>query len=128
MGKERRNTTMTLHSKVPLLLVTTDDVLSPTYTEEKRTSARDLLQKTWRTVCSLRVQRTLAWLIVLAFIITDIVLVGEHALVRYQAYHADAFDLGNLDQAVWNTLHGHPLRFTNRGLDWYGPPTRLGVH
>src|SRR5262249_20547161 len=38
------------------------------------------------------------------------------------------FDLGNLDQAVWNTLHGHPFRFTNRGNDWLGPPTRLGIH
>jgi uncharacterized membrane protein len=117
-----------LHTKTRLLLVTPDHVLSPTYTGEKRNSSSDLLQKTWRTLCSLRVQRTLAWLIVLTFIVTDIVLVGQHALVRYQAYHADAFDLGNLDQAVWNTLHGHPLRFTNRGLDWYGPPTRLGVH
>jgi len=117
-----------LHTKTHLLLVTPDHVLSPTYTGEKRNSSSDLLQKTWRTLCSLRVQRTLAWLIVLTFIVTDIVLVGQHALVRYQAYHADAFDLGNLDQAVWNTLHGHPLRFTNRGMDWYGPPTRLGVH
>lgn len=54
--------------------------------------------------------------------------VGQHALVRYQAFNADAFDLGNMDQAVWNTLHGHPFRFTNRGLDWFGPPTRLGIH
>ncbi len=118
MGKEK-NTTIMLHTKTHLLLVTPDHVLSPTYTGEKRNSSSDLLQKTWRTLCSLRVQRTLAWLIVLTFIVTDIVLVGQHALVRYQAYHADAFDLGNLDQAVWNTLHGHPLRFTNRGLDWY---------
>jgi uncharacterized membrane protein len=116
------------HTKAHLLLVTSDHVLSPTYTKEKRNSSSELLQKTWRTLCSLRVQRTLAWLIVLTFIVTDIVLVGQHAIVRYQAYHADAFDLGNLDQAVWNTLHGHPLRFTNRGMDWYGPPTRLGVH
>jgi hypothetical protein len=33
-----------------------------------------------------------------------------------------------MDQAVWNTLHGHLLRFTNRGIDWYGPPIRLAVH
>jgi uncharacterized membrane protein len=53
---------------------------------------------------------------------------GQRALVRYQSYQASAFDLGNMDQAVWNTLHGHPFRFTNRGLDWQGPPTRLGIH
>ncbi len=67
-------------------------------------------------------------MIVLVLIAMDIALVGQHALVRYQSYHAYAFDLGNFDQAVWNTLHGHPLRFTNRGFDWFGPPTRLGVH
>jgi uncharacterized membrane protein len=65
---------------------------------------------------------------VLTLIVVDSALVGQHALVRYQSYHADAFDLGNMDQAVWNTLHGHPLRFTNQGMDRYGPPTRLGVH
>ncbi len=73
-------------------------------------------------------QRILSWLIVLAAIALFIVLVGQHTLVRYQTYRAQAFDLGNMDQAVWNTLHGHPFRFTNRSLDWYGPPTRLGIH
>jgi uncharacterized membrane protein len=82
----------------------------------------------WHVLCSLSAQRALAWAIVLMFVAADIALVGQHALVRYQSYHADAFDLGNMDQAVWNTLHGHLLRFTNRGADWFGPPTRLGVH
>lgn len=78
-------------------------------------------------------QRTNLWLkvawigLAVAFVI-DVALVGQHALVRYQSYHADAFDLGNMDQAAWNTLHGNPFRFTNRGLDWQGPPTRLGQH
>jgi len=75
-----------------------------------------------------RGQRALAWLIVLVLITVDIALVGQHALVRYQTYHAFAYDLGNFDQVVWNTLHGHPFRFTNRAPDWFGPPTRLGVH
>jgi uncharacterized membrane protein len=70
----------------------------------------------------------LAWIVVLTAVILFTVLVGMHALVRQQSYHTDAFDLGNMDQAVWNTLHGHPFRFTNRGADWEGPPTRLGIH
>jgi uncharacterized membrane protein len=119
---------MVLKTKTRLAPVTTDDVLIPVYRGEQRNSPGDLLRKTWRELRSPGGQRILAWLIVLAFIVVDVVIVGQHALVRYQSYHADAFDLGNLDQAVWNTLHGHPLRFTNRGLDWYGPPTRLGVH
>lgn len=75
-----------------------------------------------------RGQVLLAWGVVIAAIVLDSLVVGQHALVRYQSYHADAFDLGNMDQAVWNTLHGHPFRFTNRGLDTIGPPTRLAIH
>ena len=90
--------------------------------------AISILRKTCGVLHSLRGQRFLAWLIALTLIAADIALVGQHALARYQTYHAYAFDLGNMDQAVWNTLHGHPFRFTNRGIDWFGPPTRLGVH
>jgi uncharacterized membrane protein len=71
---------------------------------------------------------SLAWIVVLLAIVLFTVLVGMHSVVRQQSYHSDAFDLGNMDQAVWNTLHGHPFRFTNRGADWEGPPTRLGIH
>lgn len=67
-------------------------------------------------------------MLALVIIVLDMLIVGSHVLVRYQAYRAQAFDLGNMDQAVWNALHGHPFRFTNVGLDWHGPPTRLGVH
>jgi uncharacterized membrane protein len=73
-------------------------------------------------------QRRLAWALVLLLVLVDSVLVCQHSIARYQTYHADAFDLGNMNQAVWNTLHGNLFRFTNRGLDWFGPPTRLGIH
>ncbi|MFI5272213.1 MAG: DUF2079 domain-containing protein [Ktedonobacterales bacterium] len=73
-------------------------------------------------------RRALGWTFVLLSVVLLIVFAGQRALVRYQSYSADAFDLGNMNQAVWNTLHGHPFRFTNRGLDWLGPPTRLGIH
>ncbi len=33
-----------------------------------------------------------------------------------------------MDQVVWNNLHGHFFAFTNRGRDYFGPPTRLAVH
>ncbi|MGO8949807.1 MAG: DUF2079 domain-containing protein [Ktedonobacterales bacterium] len=70
----------------------------------------------------------IAWLVVVLAIVLFTVLVGMHSIVRQQSYHTDAFDMGNMDQAVWNTLHGHLFRFTNRGADWEGPPTRLGIH
>ncbi|MGZ3600232.1 MAG: DUF2079 domain-containing protein [Ktedonobacterales bacterium] len=82
----------------------------------------------WASLRTPRGKKLLAWTLVIAAIVLDCLLVGKHALVRYQSYRADAFDLGNMDQAVWNTLHGYPFRFTNRGLDTVGPPTRLAIH
>ena len=88
----------------------------------------DALGRGWSWARTSEGQLRIAWALVLLFILLFIWQVGSHALMRYWAYHADAFDLGNMDQAVWNTLHGHPFRFTNVGLDWHGPPTRLGIH
>lgn len=105
-----------------------DSIWRPIPIGEKRSSLREVCHQTWDMLHSWRGQRFLAWLIALSLIAADIALVGQHALARYHTYHAYAFDLGNMDQAVWNTLHGHPFRFTNRGIDWFGPPTRLGVH
>lgn len=73
-------------------------------------------------------QRRVAWAIVCLMAVAFACFIGYHALYRHWEYHTDAFDLGNMDQAVWNTLHGHPFRFTNRGNDDYGLPTRLSIH
>jgi uncharacterized membrane protein len=72
--------------------------------------------------------RQIAWILVWLMVASFIALVGYHVLYRHWEYHTDAFDLGNMDQAVWNTLHGHLFRFTNRGNDDFGPPTRLSIH
>ena len=87
-----------------------------------------LASRAWAWIRTHEGQTRLAWALVTLFIVIFIWQVGSHTLMRYWAYHADAFDLGNMDQAVWNTLHGQPFRFTNIGLDWHGPPTRLGIH
>src|SRR5579875_9353 len=77
---------------------------------------------------SLRAQTWLAWgLVVLATLIYFLEM-SHQAVLRYDTFKATAFDLGNYDQAIWNTLHGRPFQFTNQAIDWYGPPTRLGVH
>jgi uncharacterized membrane protein len=73
-------------------------------------------------------QRRIAWGLVGLMALAFAFLVGYHAIFRHLEFHTDAFDLGNMDQAVWNTLHGHPFRFTNRGADDFGPPTRLSIH
>ena len=86
------------------------------------------LRRLWRTLRTPEGQRWFAWALLALLVLVDSILVCQHSVARYQTYHADAFDLGNMNQAVWNTLHGNPFRFTNRGLDWFGPPTRLGIH
>ncbi len=37
---------------------------------------------------------------------------GTLSLRRHQNLHTNALDLGYTDQAVWNTLHGRPFRFS----------------
>lgn len=49
-------------------------------------------------------------------------------MLRYDTFKATAFDLGNMDQVLWNTIHGRWFQFTNQAVDWYGPPTRLALH
>lgn len=46
-------------------------------------------------------------------------------IVRYQAFEARALDLGNLNQAIWNTAHGNWYRLTNQQPD---VTNRLSLH
>lgn len=50
------------------------------------------------------------------------------SLSRHAAFQSHAFDLGNVDQAVWNTLHGHVLRFTDMQAGHIVYTTRLAIH
>lgn len=51
------------------------------------------------------------------------------AVSRHQAFQSHAFDLGNVDQAVWNTLHGRLLRFTDMTVAGNRVLTsRLAIH
>ncbi len=104
---------------------TTEETAPPAHRQERDSG---YLSRTWTYITSLSGRVAIAWVVVSVAMLLFILLVGMHSIVRQQSYHTDAFDLGNMDQAVWNTLHGHPFRFTNRGADWEGPPTRLGIH
>lgn len=55
---------------------------------------------------------------------------GALSVARHEAFQTAGYDLGNADQALWNTVHGRPLQFTNWvGKDnWFREPTRLGMH
>ena len=50
------------------------------------------------------------------------------SLARHAAYQSHAFDLGNMDQAVWSTLHGDLLRFTAMSAGQTVLTSRLAIH
>ena len=45
-------------------------------------------------------------------IVAYVAVIGTMALRRHQNLRTNALDLGYTDQAVWNTLHGRPFRFS----------------
>jgi len=59
-----------------------------------------------------------------AFIGLYLLYFGVMTVRQHDAFQTTAFDLGNVDQAVWNTRHGRPFHMTNiEGLT-----NRLGTH
>jgi len=77
---------------------------------------------------SYKTQVKLAWWLLALSTIIYIIWISYESVLRYDTFTATAFDLGNMDQVLWNTIHGHLFQFTNQAIDWYGPPTRLAVH
>src|SRR5213083_2292650 len=76
----------------------------------------------------LRIQKKIAWGLLILIMLIYMVDMSYHVILRYETFKAGAFDLGNLDQVLWNTIHGRFFQFTNQAIDWYGPPTRLAIH
>jgi uncharacterized membrane protein len=74
------------------------------------------------------VQHYIGWFFLIVMMLGYALIMGHLAVLRYDTFTSTAFDLGNMDQAVWNTLHGRLFQFTNQGDNWYGPPTRLAQH
>jgi len=73
-------------------------------------------------------QKQLAWGLLVLVMLIYAVEMSHQTVLRYDTFKATAFDLGNMDQVIWNTIHGRPFQFTNQAIDWYGPPTRLAIH
>ena len=73
-------------------------------------------------------QLQIAWALLAMMTLIYAVSISHEAVLRYDTFKATAFDLGNMDQVLWNTIHGRPFQFTNQGADWFGPPTRLAIH
>jgi len=76
----------------------------------------------------LRAQQKIAWGLLILIMVVYMVDMSFQAILRYETFKAGAFDLGNMDQVLWNTIHGRLFQFTNQAIDWYGPPTRLAIH
>ena len=72
-------------------------------------------------------QSQLAWVLLVIIMLVYATEISYQTLLRYDTFKATAFDLGNMDQVLWNTIHGRLFQFTNQGADWYGPPTRLAI-
>lgn len=47
---------------------------------------------------------------------------------RHVDFQSHAFDLGNYSQAMWNTIHGAPFRFTNQATISDPITSRLAIH
>ncbi len=76
----------------------------------------------------LRIQQKIAWGLLILAMVAYALGMSHQAILRYDTFKATAFDLGNMDQVLWNTIHGRLFQFTNQAIDWYGPPTRLAIH
>ena len=66
------------------------------------------------------------WLLILLYI----GLFAWQSIARHQAFATNAYDMGNVNQAFWNTVHGRPLHFTNwRGVELdLANDSRLAMH
>jgi uncharacterized membrane protein len=62
----------------------------------------------------------LVWMAVALYIL----IFSSITVLKHEAFETTAFDLGNMDQAVWNSIHGRFLPFTN----WGEEGTRLAYH
>jgi len=68
------------------------------------------------------------WLVLTLMVVVSGAGFAWLAVMRHLAYQSHAFDLGNMDQAVWSTLHGHPLRFTDMQVGRQVLGSRLAIH
>lgn len=50
------------------------------------------------------------------------------SIARHGAFQSHAFDLGNMDQAAWSTIHGRLLRFTDMSVGNHVLTSRLAIH
>jgi len=72
--------------------------------------------------------RWLPWIILAVLIAGDAVLYSWLSVARHLAFQSHAYDLGHMDQAVWNTLHGRLFWFTDMPAGGRVLTSRLAIH
>ena len=65
-------------------------------------------------------------LVVWGLILAYAVFFSAASIQKHHAFQTTDFDLGNLSQVVWNTLHGRPFLLTNP--EGAQPEMSLGIH
>lgn len=65
-----------------------------------------------------------SYLFLIILVLTYCLFFSAYTLQRHHAHLTAGFDLGNVDQAIWSTLHGIPLGNTTTP----GITTRFGLH
>ncbi len=68
-----------------------------------------------------RLALSLVWLLIILYIVNF----GTLSILKHEAFKTHAADLGNMDQPIWNTLHGH---FVEETKDDGSQGTRLTDH
>ncbi len=70
------------------------------------------------------VDKKKAWIILSIAILVYVVFFTTLTWYKHTQFNTGIYDLGNMTQAVWNTLHGEPLRMTT----YHPVETRLFFH
>ncbi len=69
-------------------------------------------------------QRSLPIILLALFMAGYVAFFTAQLLLHYYSFGSRALDLGNMDQTIWNTLHGRPFHQTNQP----GATSRLSLH
>jgi len=75
-----------------------------------------------------RLPKLAEWIFLALLVVGFAALFSWLSLERHFAFQSHAFDLGNMDQAAWNTAHGHLLRFTDMEIHGRTLTSRLAIH
>ena len=106
------------------------------YTKDKKiNNTQDFLETTRlrsarEFVLSPKLKANWALVLALLLVLLFVAFFSYLSIMRHERLQTRGYDLGNYDQAIWNTAHGRPFEFTNwKGKDdWFVYPTRLGMH